>query len=77
MTATINSEYKIKDWLKVGTTNQIEKYNVRSVSSQNEYGSLFSGVMLMDPLNSSSIFSRQPATAYAERNGTWQAPDAG
>ena len=43
-------EYKIKDWLKVGTTNQIEKYNVRSVSSQNEYGSLFSGVMLMDPL---------------------------
>lgn len=50
MTATINSEYKIKDWLKVGTTNQIEKYNVRSVSSQNEYGSLFSGVMLMGPL---------------------------
>lgn len=50
MTATINSEYKIKDWLKVGTTNQIEKYNVRSVSSQNEYGSLFSGVMLMAPL---------------------------
>lgn len=50
MTATINSEYKIKDWLKVGTTNQIKKYNVRSVSSQNEYGSLFSGVMLMDPL---------------------------
>lgn len=50
MTATINSEYEIKPWLKVGTTNQIEKYNVRSVSSQNEYGSLFSGVMLMDPL---------------------------
>lgn len=52
MTATINSEYEIKPWLKVGTTNQIEKYNVRSVSSQNEYGSLFSGVMLMDPLTS-------------------------
>ena len=50
MTATINSEYEIKPWLKVGTTNQIEKYNVRSVSTQNEYGSLFSGVMLMDPL---------------------------
>ena len=50
MTATINSEYEIKPWLQVGTTNQIEKYNVRNVSSQNEYGSLFSGVMLMDPL---------------------------
>lgn len=50
MTATINSEYKIKDWLKVGTTNQIEKYNVRQVSSNNEYGSLLSAVMMLDPL---------------------------
>ena len=50
MTATINSEYNIKPWLKVGTTNQIEKYNVRTVSSQNEYGSLISGVMMMDPI---------------------------
>ena len=38
MTATINAEYQIKPWLKVGTTNQIEKYNVRSVSENNEYG---------------------------------------
>lgn len=50
MTATINSEYNIKPWLKVGTTNQIEKYNTRSVSTQNEYGSLISGVMMMDPI---------------------------
>ena len=50
MTATINSEYNIKPWLKVGTTNQIEKYNTRSVSAQNEYGSLISGVMMMDPI---------------------------
>ena len=50
MTATINSEYNIKPWLKVGTTNQIEKYNVRSVSAQNEYGSMISGVMMMDPI---------------------------
>ena len=33
LTATINGEYKIKDWLKVGTTNQVEKYDLRSVSS--------------------------------------------
>ena len=50
MTATINAEYNIKPWLKVGTTNQIEKYNKQSVSSQYEYGSLFSGILLMDPL---------------------------
>ena len=54
MTATINAEYNIKPWLKVGTTNQIEKYNTKSVSSQNEYGSLFSGILMMDPLTAVS-----------------------
>ena len=54
MTATINAEYDIKPWLKVGTTNQIEKYNKQSVSSQNEYGSLFSGILMMDPLTAVS-----------------------
>lgn len=50
LTGTINGEYNIKTWLKVGTTNQIEKYNYRSVSSNNEYGSTLTSVLLMDPL---------------------------
>ena len=50
LTATINSEYKIKDWLKVGTTNQIEKYDVRSVSTNSEYGSLLTSILMLDPL---------------------------
>ncbi|WP_207155459.1 SusC/RagA family TonB-linked outer membrane protein [Prevotella herbatica] len=50
LTATINSEYKIKSWLKVGTTNQTEKYNVRQVSSNSEYGSLLTSVLMLDPL---------------------------
>ena len=50
LTATINGEYKIKDWLKVGTTNQVEKYDVRQVSSNSEYGSLLTSVLMMDPL---------------------------
>lgn len=50
MTATINSDYEIKPWLKVGTTNQIEKYNVRSVSTNNEYGSLLTSILQLDPL---------------------------
>ena len=44
LTATINGEYKIKDWLKVGTTNQVEKYDVRQVSSNSEYGSLLTSI---------------------------------
>ena len=50
MTATINAEYQIKPWLKVGTTNQIEKYNARSVSENNEYGGMLTAVLQMDPL---------------------------
>ena len=50
LTATVNGEYKVKDWLKVGTTNQVEKYNVRQVSSNSEYGSLLTAVLMMDPL---------------------------
>lgn len=50
LTATINAEYEIKPWLKVGTTNQIEKYNVRSVSINNEYGSLLTSILQLDPL---------------------------
>ncbi len=50
LTGTINGEYNIKPWLKVGTTNQIEKYNTRSVSSGYEYGSMLTSVINMDPL---------------------------
>lgn len=50
LTATINAEYKIKDWLKVGTTNQIEKYDVRSISTNSEYGSLLTSILMLDPL---------------------------
>ena len=50
LTGTINGEYNVKPWLKVGTTNQIEKYNVRSVSGGSEYGSMLTSVINMDPL---------------------------
>jgi TonB-linked SusC/RagA family outer membrane protein len=50
LTATINADYKIKDWLKVGSNNQIEKYDVQTVSENNEYGSLLAAVLQLDPL---------------------------
>lgn len=50
LTAAINAEYDIKKWLKVGTTNQIEKWSSRTVSSNNEYGSLITSTLFMDPL---------------------------
>ena len=60
LTATVNGEYKIKDWLKVGTTNQVEKYDVRSVSSNSEYGSLLTAVLMMDPLTPESYANGTP-----------------
>ncbi|HEX3006227.1 MAG TPA: SusC/RagA family TonB-linked outer membrane protein [Bacteroidales bacterium] len=50
LTATINGEYKIKPWIKVGTTNTIEKWERSSVSENNEYGSLVTSVLQLDPL---------------------------
>lgn len=64
-TATINGEYKIKDWLKVGTTNQVEKYDVKQVSTNNEYGSMLTSVMMMDPLTPATYGSTLPADLQA------------
>ncbi len=50
ITGTINAEWKIKKWLKIGTTNQLEKYKYRSVSEGSEYGSMITSVLLLDPL---------------------------
>ncbi len=50
LTGTINAEWKIKNWLTIGTTNQIEKYKYRSVSENSEYGSMLTSVLQLDPL---------------------------
>lgn len=77
LTATINGEYKIKDWLKVGTTNQVEKYDVRQVSSNSEYGSLLTSVLMLDPLTAESY--SQTNLPYhmlnAQNNGCVLSPD--
>ena len=65
LTATINGEYKIKDWLKVGTTNQVEKYDVRQVSTNNEYGSLLTSVLMMDPLTPNTFGTTLPQNLQA------------
>ena len=49
LTAQINADYKIKDWLQVGTNTSIEKWNSRGVS-ENGYGTSFEMLLLIDPL---------------------------
>ncbi|WP_231488020.1 TonB-dependent receptor [Prevotella sp. MA2016] len=49
LTAQINADYKIKDWLQIGTNTAIEKWSSRGVS-ENGYGSSFEMLLLIDPL---------------------------
>ncbi len=49
LTAQINADYKIKDWLKVGTNTSIEKWKTQGVS-ENGYGTAFEMLLLIDPL---------------------------
>ena len=49
-TGMANGDYKIFPWLKVSNNVQIEKYDVQSVSTNNEWGSMLTSVMALDPL---------------------------
>lgn len=50
LSASINAEQKIKSWLTVGTTNQIDRFERESVSSSNFQTGLIGGTLQIDPL---------------------------
>ena len=49
LSAQINADYKLFDWMTVGSNLSIERWASQSVS-QRGYGSSFESVLLMDPL---------------------------
>ncbi len=49
LTAQLNGEYKINDWLKVGNNTSIEKWKSKGLSERS-YGSAFQTLLMMDPL---------------------------
>ncbi|MCQ2235390.1 MAG: SusC/RagA family TonB-linked outer membrane protein [Bacteroidales bacterium] len=49
LTGQINADYKVKDWLQVGTNTSIEKWRTSSISEQG-YGTAFEMLLLIDPL---------------------------
>lgn len=46
----LNADYKIMDWLKVGSTNNLEKWEMENVSEGSEYSGLLGATLTMDPL---------------------------
>lgn len=50
LTGQINADYKLYDWIKVGTNTSIEKWATRSIDQQSAYGSVLAPALLLDPL---------------------------
>ena len=50
LTAQLNADYNVKEWLQVGTNNSIEHWSTQSVSQMSQYGSVMNSVMTLDPL---------------------------
>ncbi len=65
ITAMFNADYNIKSWLKIGTTNIMERWKTKSVSENSEYGSLLASVLTMDPLTP-AYFDADNLPAYME-----------
>jgi len=72
LSAQINADYKIKDWLTVGTNTSIEKWSTTSVSHMSETNSVMMAAFQNDPLtpvyyNDYSDFKQKTAQEY-EKN---------
>ncbi len=50
LSAQMNADYKINDWITVGTNTSIEKTASKSVSQQGRNGNMMNSVMTLDPL---------------------------
>jgi len=65
ITGMLNADYAIKPWLKIGTTNTLEKWDMKSVSENSEYGSLLAAVLTMDPLTP-DVYSADNLPAFMQ-----------
>ena len=71
LSAQINADYKINDWITVGTNTSIERNASKSVSTQGRFGNFLNSVMTLDPLTpvyytDPSQFSNSMKAAYDE-----------
>ncbi len=72
LTAQINADYRVKDWLQVGTNTSIEKWASRGVS-ENGYGSSFEMLLLIDPLT--PLYWTEPKQMLGDYRAHYEAGD--
>ena len=82
LSAQINADYKLYDWITVGTNTSIENYNTKSVSQHGRYGNLMNAVMTIDPLtpvyySDPSQFANTMKQAYDEGKNILKDPTNG
>ena len=82
LSAQINADYKINDWITVGTNTSIERNVSKSVSTQGRFGNFLNSVMTLDPLtpvyySDPSQFSTSMKAAYDEGKNIMKDPTNG
>jgi len=80
LSAQINADYNVKEWLQVGTNNSIENWSTKSVSQMSQYGSLMNSVITLDPLtpvyySSPDEFARTMRSAYDQGKNILKDPE--
>ncbi len=50
LSSVFNADYKLNDWMKVGTTNNLVRSEASNVSEGSEYSGLLGATLTMDPL---------------------------
>ena len=82
LSAQINADYKINDWITVGTNTSLEKNASKAVTTQGRFGNFLNSVMTLDPLtppyySDPSQFSTTMKAAYDEGKNILKDPETG
>ena len=68
VTAQINADYKIKEWLQIGSNNSIERWKTQGVSESN-YGTAFETLLQIDP--ATPVYWTSPDQMLPEFRSYW------
>lgn len=81
LTAQMNADYQLYNWIKVGTNTSIERWHTRTITQQSAYGSMLTPALLLDPLtpvywDSIDDFTQDMKNQYSiDPSLIWTAPN--
>lgn len=69
-TVRFNGEHKVKQWLTIGNRLSYTQHRRRAISDNNEFGSILSSALVMDPITPVTYTGVLPAHVQAALTGT-------